>query len=217
MTPYYDQDGITIYHGDCREIAQQLSGIDAVISDPPYGMNYDTNSTRFTTNGNGHGAPSKRRYAPVRGDDAPFSPRQWLAYPRVVLFGFNHFASDLPVGTTLVWIKKSDKGFGSFLSDAELAWMKGGHGVYCKRDTSHFGEMRTRIHPTQKPVPLMKWCIQKAKVPQGGLILDPYMGSGTTLLAAREMGMRAVGIELEEEYCKAAVQRLQQAQQAVLV
>ena len=94
--------------------------------------------------------------------------------------------------------------------------MKGGHGVYCFRKQfpsfSRQAEAATGkvAHPCQKPVALMAWCIQKAKVPSGGLILDPFMGSGRTLVAAREMGMRAVGIEMEERYCEVAVQRLRQ-------
>jgi site-specific DNA-methyltransferase (adenine-specific) len=208
--PYYQDESCTIYHGDCREIAPMLVGVSAVLSDPPYGMNYDTNSTRFTTNDNGHGAPSKRRYAPVHGDDEPFDPTPWLTYQRVVLFGFNHFGTRLPVGTTLIWIKKMESGYGSFLSDAEVAWMKGGHGVYCHRDTSLLGETNSRTHPTQKPVGLMKWVIEKAGVLPGETILDPYMGSGTTLRAAKDLGRRAIGIEIEERYCEIAAKRLSQ-------
>ena len=209
-TPYYERDGITIYHGDARDIAPLLVGIDAVISDPPYGMKNNCDYTRFTMGPNGHGKASSRSYKPVHGDDESFDPSPWLDFPRVVLFGSNHFAQRLPVGTTLIWIKRKDGGFGSFLSDAEVAWMKGGHGVYCQRDTSLMGETRNRAHPTQKPVPLMRWCIEKAKVPEGGLILDPFMGSGTTLIAAYQSGRRAIGIELEERYCEIAANRLSQ-------
>lgn len=209
MTPYYDDGQITIYCGDCREITPALSDVEAVISDPPYGMKNNCDYTRFTMGPNGHGKASRRSYAPIHGDDEPFDPAPWLVYPRVVLFGANHFAARLPVGTTLVWIKRKDGGFGSFLSDAEVAWMKGGHGVYCHRDTSLMGETRKRAHPTQKPVGLMRWCM--GKVGGAGTILDPFMGSGTTLIAARLEGRRAIGIELEEKYCEIAVRRLQQA------
>ncbi len=86
----------------------------------------------------------------------------------------------------------NDEAFGSFLSDAEEAWMKGGHGIYCKRDLSITGEAKTRIHPTQKPVPLMAWCMDKAKVPEGATVLDPYMGSGSTIIAAIRTGRKAI-------------------------
>ncbi len=207
MTPYFENDGIVIYHGDCRDVLPTLSSIDAVISDPPYGMKNNCDYTRFTTGPNCHGEAASRRYAPVVGDDRPFDPSPWLAFPRVVLWGANHFWQRLPVGTTLVWVKRFDGGFGSFLSDAEIAWMKGGHGVYLHRDTSLMGETRSRRHPTEKPVGLMRWCIEKAG--GDGLVLDPYMGSGTTLVAALSLGRRAIGIEIEERYCEIAAKRLE--------
>lgn len=213
MTPYYSEAGITIYHANCRDVLPTLEpgSVDLVLTDPPYGMNCNTDSRRFS---GGHRTSVVRRgegrTSPrIIGDDEPFDPRPLLGFPRVILFGSNHFAARLPVGTTLVWIKRFDGGFGSFLSDAEIAWMKGGHGVYCRRDTSLMGETRKRAHPTQKPVSLMRWCVEKAK--SDGTILDPYMGSGTTLLAAKELGRRAIGIEIEERYAEIAARRLQQS------
>jgi len=203
---------VTLHLGDCLEILPTLSGIDAVITDPPYGMSCDTDSTRFTMGPRGHGKASSQKHAPVIGDDEPFDPSPWLQYPRVVLFGANHFAAKLPVGTTLVWIKRFDAAFGSFLSDAEIAWMKGGHGVYCRRDTSLYGDTNNRIHATQKPVPLMKWVIQRCKLPTGSTILDPYMGSGSTGLAALDLGYNFVGIELDPTYYAIAERRIAAAQ-----
>ena len=214
-TPYYEEDGITIYCGDCREIAPQLQGIDAVISDPPYGMKLDTDNSRFSggnvssvaRRGNGIGTGGG---VGIVGDDAPFDPSPWLNYPAVVLFGSNHYAARLPVGTTLVWLKRHDAAFGSFLSDAEVAWMKGGFGVYAKRDLSMTSEALTRQHPCQKPVSIMGWCMERAKIGPNSTILDPFMGSGTTLLAAKLRGLKAVGIEINESYCQIAKQRLSQ-------
>jgi hypothetical protein len=144
-----------------------LTGVDAVVTDPPYGMNLNTDNSRFSggniasvsRRGNGVGTGMAQ---PIAGDDKPFDPSPWLTFPAVVLWGFNHFASRLPKGTTLVWIKRNDDAFGTFLSDAELAWKKGGEGVYCKRDFSMQGEALTRQHPTQKPIPIMVWCINLA-------------------------------------------------------
>jgi len=201
--------GVELYLGDCLEIAPTLQGVDAVISDPPYGMNWNTNTTRFTSGNNpkrrGQG---KNDHAPIHEDDKPFDPSLWLAWDKVVLFGSNHFGARLPVGTKLIWIKRNDEAFGSFLSDAEEAWMKGGHGIYCKRDLSMNGETATRCHPTQKPVPLMAWCMDKAKVPEGATVLDPYMGSGSTIIAAIRTGRKAIGIEKDPEHFKNAVERI---------
>jgi len=214
VKPYYEDEkaGIVIYHGKAEEIAPSIEGVDLLLSDPPYGMNWNTDTKRFTPGPNGHNSADGSRITEdlgaVVGDAKPFDPTPWLVYPRVILFGYNHFASRLPVGTTLVWIKRLDPAFGTFLSDAELAWMKGGHGVYCRRDTSLMAETRERRHPTQKPLSLMTWCIEKAG--SDGLILDPFMGSGTTLRGAKDLGRKAIGIEIEERYCEIAAQRLAQ-------
>lgn len=207
MEPYYSESGIEIYHGDAREILPSLPKVDLVLTDPPYGMKWD-GKVSVGRNGHGAGSRSSNYGITIVGDDKPFDPSQWLSFEKVILFGCNHFASRLPVGTTLVWVKRFDDAFGSFLSDAEVAWMKGGHGVYCFRDTSLMGETQTRLHPAQKPVALMKWCLSFA--PDAQTILDPFMGSGTTLRAAKDLGRQAIGIEIEEKYCEIAANRLRQ-------
>ena len=209
MTPYYQDDSCTIYHGDCREIAPRLTDDCAVVSDPPYGMDWDTDTRRFSggSDESRHKRGAGARAPRVIADDGPFLPGPWLDYREVILWGANHYAARLPVGSTLVWIKRNDAAFGSFLSDAEIAWMRGGHGVYCYRDLSLAGEARRRLHPTQKPVGLMSWCISKTRA---AIILDPFMGSGTTLRAAKDLNRRAIGIELDEAYCEIAAKRLGQ-------
>ena len=210
LSPYYEDGVATIYHGDCRDIARGVMA-DAVISDPPYGMNWNTDHTRFQTGPNCDrpvsGRRSNQRHARIASDNEPFDPQPWIGYPSCVLWGFQHYSSRLPAGTVLVWLKRYDDGLGSFLSDADLAWMKGGHGVYCRRDVSLQGE--SRVHPTQKPERIMEWCVGLATKP-GQTILDPFMGSGTTLVAAKRLGRKAIGIELEEKYCEIAAKRLAQ-------
>ena len=214
LKPYYDENGITIYHGDCREIAPVIE-YDAVVSDPPYGMNWNTDSRRFS-GGSINRYGSGKDHGPIEGDSTPFDPTPWLDAGWVVLFGANHFAQRLPKGTTLVWIKRDDDHFGTFLSDAEVAWRKGGCGVYCFRKQfpppSRMAELgRDHCpHPTQKPVALMNWCIERSGAPQEAIILDPYMGLGTTLVACRDRGQVAIGIEIEEKYCEIAAKRLAQ-------
>jgi DNA modification methylase len=206
----FQNEKVTLYHGDCREWSGKA---DAVISDPPYGMNLDTNTSRFTSER--HSTTNGKRNAgrhdghAIANDDKPFDPTPWLDWPKVVLFGMNHFAARLPVGTTLVWIKRKDSAFGTFLSDAELAWMKGGCGVYCKRGPFPQSIARNRVHPAQKPVELLMWCMDRAKVPPGATVLDPYAGSGTTLIAALETGRKAIGIEIDEQYVEVARRRLE--------
>jgi DNA modification methylase len=208
MKPYYEESGIVIYHGDCREVLPSLPKIDLVLTDPPYGMNWNTDISRFSGGYNPSRRGNGRGIAQVVGDNTDFDPSPWLTFNKVIMWGFNHFASLVPLGTTLVWLKRLDHAFGSFLSDAELAWMKGGHGVYCHRDLSMNAITNERAHPTQKPVGLMKWCVQQAG--EAELILDPFMGSGTTLRAAKDLGRKSIGIEIEEKYCEIAANRLRQ-------
>jgi hypothetical protein len=201
-----------LINADCLDVREQLQA-DAIISDPPYGMNLDTDNSRFSggtagnmaKRGNGIGTGGG---AGIIGDDKPFDPSPWLDYPAAVLFGCNHYAARLPVGTTLVWLKRHDGGFGSFLSDAEIAWMKGGHGVYAKRDLSMNGEALTRCHPCQKPVPIMAWCIEMAKVPEGGTVCDPYMGSGSTGVACVRLHRNFIGVEKDKRHFDNACDRI---------
>lgn len=134
-----------------------------------------------------------------------------MGFPKVILWGYQHFAARLPVGSVLVWIKRYDAAFGSFLSDAELAWFKGGHGVYCRRDVSNNLSANDRLHPTQKPVGLMRWCLERAKLPAGSVVLDPYMGSGTVGVACLQMGYRYIGVEIDEAHYATVLRRLTHA------
>jgi len=210
VTPYYSHAGIVIIHGDCRDVLPGLDPVDLVLTDPPYGMDWNTDTARFSGGNPGsvRRRGGKRNQPRIVDDDKPFDPTPWLDFPRVILFGSNHYGQRLPVGTTLIWVKRLEDAYGSFLSDAEVAWMKGGHGVYCFRDVSHTRDAKHRAHPSQKPQPLFRWCIEKAG--GSGTILDPFMGSGTTLRAAKDLGRKAIGIEIEERYCEIAAKRLAQ-------
>jgi DNA modification methylase len=186
--------------------------IDAVITDPPYGMNWNC---KVTNGPNGHGklrAKGSNFGKTIVNDNKPFDPLPFLVFNKVILFGYNHFSNSLPKGTTLVWIKKDVKNFGKFLSDAEVAWMKGGEGVYCYFDVTLLKETNNRLHINQKPIGLMKWCIEKISKP-GDIIFDPFMGSGTTGVACVQTGRNFIGIEIDPGYFKIAEKRIHDAQQ----
>lgn len=213
----FEADGVKLILGDCLDILPELSGIDAVITDPPYGMDWDTDSTRFSGGEHKRGE-GRSNYGSIQNDSIPFDPLPWLQFEKVVLFGSNHYSQRLPVGTTLIWVKKHDHLFGSFLSDAEIAWMKGGHGVYCfkksfpppSRAIDSGGDpcIPSGIHPTQKPVALMAWCMEKAKVLKLDTVCDPYVGSGTTGIACIRTGRRFIGIEKDPAHFRTAVERI---------
>lgn len=210
IRPYYEHAGITIYNADCRDILSELAGIDAVITDPPYGCSY--------RQGGGEGCKPKWRKRhvniPIAGDAAPFDPSCLLHFPVVVLFGANNFADRLPASRGWVyWDKKPDLGANDF-GDGELVWTNQDRVIRGFRHrwagvirSSQNGE---RVwHPTEKPVALMRWLIEDYAT-SAECILDPFMGSGTTLVAAKQLGRRAIGIEIEEKYCEIAVGRLSQ-------
>ena len=209
MTPLYDRDNVTIYVGRAEDVLPRLSGITAIVSDPPYGVGFDTDYTRFT----GGVSASTSTHAAVAGDDVPFDPGLLLSKARnVVLFGANCYSDRLPRGSWLVWDKRMPTGE-NLLSDGEVAWWSRGHGVYIY---SHMwngfqraSERGTAFHPTQKPVALMRWVIGRCTKPDD-VICDPYMGCGPVLLAARDLGRRCIGIELKEEYAEIAARRLSQ-------
>lgn len=206
MRPYYSDDLVTIYHGDCREWMPDV-GVGLLLTDPPYGMDYQP-----ARDGRVSGPAKWERGSRVTGDDQPFDPSHLLGYPRVVLFGANHYANLLPAsGGWIVW-DKTPKGVreGFVYSHAELAWSNVmGHVEKFTLEwdgSSRQGE--DFLHPTQKPVSLMRWII--SRFAEQGVILDPYCGSGPTLAAAKELGRHSIGIEIEERYCEIAANRCRQ-------
>ncbi len=199
----------TLVLADSREWLAGLD-VDAVVSDPPYGMDWNTDSTRFTGGVHKRG-DGRDDWGDIDGDDEPFDPSPLMRFREVVLWGANHYAQRLPVGSTLVWIKKPPHLYGTFLSDAEIRWRKGGHGVYVhykqfpppSRIAENDG--RAVAHPTQKPISLMEWCLQGVK---GKIILDPYMGSATTGIACHRMGRDFIGIERNPKRFDVACERM---------
>ena len=211
----------TLYLGNCREIMPELGKVDAVVTDPPYRIDLNTDSSRFS-GGNCAGVARRRSRGmelrsrgvangkPVIGDKSPFDPSFLKEYGQEqIIWGLNNYPEKLGRGTSLVWIKRNDKAFGSFLSDAEIAWFSKGHGVYCRRDLSMKAIERHRVHPTQKPVALMEWCL--GFLPNAQTILDPFAGSGTTLVACAKLGRKGIGIELDESYFDIACRRVEEA------
>lgn len=200
----------TLYLGDCREMLDRfpLPGV-ALVSDPPYGIAH-------VKGAGGKGKHNVRNIAPIFGDDEPFDPSPFLGFEHVILWGANHFAARLPHGRWMAWDKLAGMGEFDSFSDVEFAW-RNGRGK--DRIFSHLWKGicqasekdSRRDHPTQKPVALMRWCIEQ--LPKGyDTILDPFMGSGTTGVAAVQMGRTFIGIEREERYFEIACRRIEEAQ-----
>ena len=199
--------------GDCRDaddVEWLMNGevADACITDPPYGMKWSADASRFSGGKFGN-HPRERERPDVIGDDAPFDPAPLLGFDVVVLWGMNHFCSRLPSGGSLVWIKKPDARFGTFLSDCEIAWTNVGRGVYAIRHEwggiTRESERGEFLHSTQKPVVVIAWAMEKTKA--GKLIFDPYVGSGTTIIACERSNRRCFAIEISPAYCAVILQR----------
>jgi site-specific DNA-methyltransferase (adenine-specific) len=203
-----DDERCRLILGDCRDHLATLPADAAIVSDPPYGINHDTDYTRFTKGKAGHTDFGSR----IVGDDRPFDPTPWLTFSKVVLFGANCYSDRVPPGTLLVWCKRRDSKTGKFLSDCEVAWRKGGRGVYLFH---HYwdgfdreSERGKTFHPTQKPVALMRWCIERLKLKPDATIVDPYMGSGSTGVAVLQLGFRFIGIECDPTHYATARRRV---------
>ena len=207
-----DNGNIRLYCGDCLEILPTLEAVDAVIADPPYGVNAVKAGKCF---GKGN-ACKANDYRPIAGDDRPFDPFPLLSVGKTVcLWGANHYSARLPSAACwLVWDKR-DGCNSNPLADCELAWT---NKTTPARLFHHrwmgmirASEREKRVHPAQKPVALMEWCIEQVAVPDGGVVLDPYMGSGPTGVACVKTGRKFIGIELDRGYFDIAVKRIEKA------
>ena len=209
IKPYYQDDYVTLYHGDCRDILPQLEPVDLVLTDPPYGIG----EAAGVNKSRGKLAIAKD-YGNDNWDNKPIAQdliNQLITQPAIV-FGGNYYA--MPASSCwLVWDKQNGA---TDFADCELAWtnLPGAvrklsyvwHGMIKQRPEQ-------RWHPTQKPLDVMKWCITQADTKLKktvGTILDPFTGAGTTLRAAKDMNRKSIGIEREQKYCDVIVQRLRQ-------
>jgi len=210
MTPYYEDGLVTLYLGDAREVLPSVERVALLLSDPPYGMGYRHGARKG-------GVRFGMDEESIVGDEEPFEPSHLLGIAeRTVLWGANHYADKLPPSKGwLVWDKR-DGTPSNDQSDCEMAWtdcLTVARVFSARWSGAHrTGREQTegRWHPNQKPVALMAWCITHALLGASGAVLDPYAGSGSTLVAAKEAGRRAIGIEIEERWCERAAIRLSQ-------
>lgn len=208
-------DGVTLYLGDCRDILPTLGKVDAVVTDPPYGIGYSHGGNDGKNSRHSLGS-ARTNTDTIYGDDTAFDPVHIIATnARCIMFGADHYFPRLPDGGMFhVWDKdpKGRMSWDSF-SDAELFWTSWTRSRTCFRylwkGLCQEGRGERRFHPTAKPVALMKWCI--GFFPTAELIVDPYMGSGTTGVAAVQLGRKFIGIEIDEKYFDISCLRVSEA------
>lgn len=210
MKPYYADDRVTLYHGDCREVTEWLAA-DALVTDPPYGRNW-----KGTTYNGGAGVPGIAGDKGTATRDAALD--LWGLDRPAVVFGDLMFEPPNGTRQVLVYAKPPGAGFqgafSGFFRDAEAVYLVGSWAVLPARDTSilqtsapfgGFAANRYR-HPHAKPIDLMGRLLARTT----GTVADPFAGSGSTLVAARNAGRHAIGVELEERYCEVIAKRLAQ-------
>ena len=217
MVPYYSQDGIQIFLGDCREILPTLEAgsVDLVLTDPPYGIAHATN---FSIRGMGGASWINTRIQNDQDTAVRDEILTTLSYLPAIVFGTWKMPRPTNTKSVLIW----DKGPASGMGDLRFPWKASWEEIYIIGDgfsgnrdegvikgfTEVTWESAGRSHPNQKPVKLLRYLMSKHSAQ---MIIDPFMGSGTTLRAAKDLGRKAIGIEIEERYCEIAAKRLQQS------
>lgn len=223
--PYYQDAAVTIYHGDCRDILPLVGPVDLVLTDPPYGM-------RFVSSWRTRNDPL---VAPIKGDDSLNALRDVMPLLDTLLIQDRHayiFSSPLLLGqatevlaafwkvkNVLVWDKGERGTVGDLAAGYGVNWeaiiyaMKGRRELNGPRPRAIYrydwSGTEDPVHPAVKPIGLLAWLLAKS-TDAGETVLDPFMGSGTTLRAAKDLGRKAIGIEIEERYCEIAVKRMAQ-------
>ena len=191
-----------------------LSGAiyDLVFTDPPYGMSLDVDFDSMFSGDASHKNVGKR-YEPVTGDGEYFSPKYLLdkyeSVPEIILFGGDYFCKDLPVdGSWFCWDKRVNEQMDKVVGNCfELAWSKRRHKKEVARImwSGHHGlDTKKRVHPTQKPIKLVGWFFERIR---GDFVYDPFLGSGTTLIACEQLGRTCHGTEIEPKYCQVIIER----------
>lgn len=207
---YYEEKDpdLKIYHGDCLEIMPLLPKVDLVVTDPPYGINVASNGTV-----GGRKLAAVKDYGKCEWDKEIPKPELFkMIYDKSenqVIFGGNYFAIYLSNSPCwLVWDKDNTGNF----ADCELVYTSfksATRKIKYRWNGMLQGNMKEkefREHPTQKPVPVLRWIIEHYHF--NGIVLDPYLGSGTTLVACKELNRNGIGIEINEKYCEIAKKRL---------
>lgn len=203
-------DGVTLYLGDCREILPKLGRVDAVVTDPPYGIGEDGGRIRARKKTRNPTVLPKGGWDTETPDAAVFEMLLTCSDHQII-WGGNYFSDKLPPSKGWLYWQKL---MGGDFADGELAWTNRDRALREFTLCPKGGDVVSRFkkepqHPTQKPVELMKWCI--GFLPENATVVDPFMGSGSTGVAAVTLGHKFIGIELNASYFEVARKRVAEA------
>ena len=194
MTPYYETELGKLYHGDCLEIMPMLEPVDLVLTDPPYGLNSKMQG--------GTGGTAYRRGDMLKWDyvikQEDFNKLLKIGNIQII-WGANNYIVP-PSRCWLIWEKPNIP----TLSDIEMAWT---NIDFPSKKVKNNRISQANNHPTEKPLGIFVWCIEFSKTK--GIVLDPFIGSGTTAVACERLNRRWIGIEIEEKYCEIAAKRIE--------
>jgi DNA modification methylase len=222
VKPYYSDVAVTLYHGDCREIIPELSGVRLVVTDPPYVFGLASTSQEGKAGGWGDLMNNAAFFAALLrdfrrliggNDGAVWMFNSWRSFPVLARAAFE---ARWPIESLMVWDKRwiGPGGPNGLRPSYELAalWIDGGYRVADRGTPDIWPEQwsshKPTGHPAEKPEALIRRIIAAGTTE--GAVLDPFVGSGTTMLAAKNLGRKAIGIEIEERWCEVAAQRLSQ-------
>jgi len=213
---YFETNNGILYCADCLKVMEKFTErVNWIITDPPYGI--QINKMGFTTNLKGGIAKRNDYRGKAEWDDRRIDKIYFDLMFKVsenqIIFGGNYYTDILPpTGSWLVWDKKVHDKYRNDFADCELAWVSKGvarifrwlwHGFL----QQNMKNKEKRFHPTQKPVGLFIQIVS-FYTKENDLVLDPFLGSGTTAIACEKLGRRWIGIEIDSEYCKIAKQRI---------
>ena len=212
MKPYFETKLGRLWHGDCLEGMKHIHGVDLVLTDPPYGIKMDKGFEGFEGFG-GFGEPIARKQYPDSWDSKRPQKECFEFMLRIsknaLIFGGNYFADLLPISTHwIVWDKLNTM---PTFGDCELIWTNINRKSVKKYTCQYnglLGKESVRVHPTQKPVKLIISLLENYSEIKD-MILDPFLGSGTTAIACERLNRRWIGIEISEEYCEIAARRIE--------
>ena len=210
MSPYYEQDGITIYCGDCMDFLPSMTDNSAALvhTDPPFGVgNFVQTDGRIFGRGKNRGKAVE--WNGSTPDACVFDHIRRIGVHRII-WGANFFNCFEESGGAIVWIKKQNVPNFSKADIASCTHYKKTETVTIPWRNFEVAHQAESDHPCERPVELYLWALDYLPPATTGLVLDPFMGSGTTLVAAKRLGRPAIGIEIEERYCETAANRLAQ-------